>query len=157
MRFWLLGSRLAWYGVHFRDQRPTPCLASVGRCAECEEGWLPRPVAYIAALRCTTGGRYLLRISEYAARNNPALLAQFAWRGALVEVRRRAAGRNAPWVVDLPKPDGPPPELPRDVDVTAVLSLVWGVNLRRVAESPPPDGDITPFLRPYNREKGGRR
>lgn len=155
--FWLLGSRIQWWGIHWVESRAVPCLRSVGRCAPCESGWLPRQVGYIAAMRADTGGRWILRISEYAYRQCPALgLAGAVYRGTPLVVRRRADRPNAPWVVEIP-PVITVPQLPAAVDVVGVLSLVWGVDLVRLAEDPPPSGDAAERLRPYARPKGGAR
>jgi len=155
--FWLLGSRLAWYGVHWIDDRGVPCLSSMGRCRQCEDGWLPRRVAYICAMRGDTGGRYLLRISEYAYRHCPVMAIMQDWAGTAVVVRRLADRKNAPWRIDVPPATPPRPVLPPAVDVLAVLTRVWAVDLRRLAEDPPEDGDATTRLRPYPPVKLPRR
>ena len=154
--FWLLGKRLSWYGVHWIDGRAVPCLKSIGCCLPCTQAWLPRLIGYISAMRGDTGGRWLLRISDYAYRHCPALAIIGAnYRGTPVIIKRLADRKQAPWVVDVPAVSKIP-TLPPAVDVASVLSLVWGIDLNRLAECPPPDGDATKMLNPY-RSKDRRR
>lgn len=150
--FWLLEKQIHWYGVHFIDDRARPCLAAAGSCRPCAEGWLPRRVGYICAMHAQTGGRYLLRISEYAYRQCPVLsLRGVNFAGQPVLMFRLGDRKNAPWRIEVPAVEKVPP-LPPPVDVTHVLSLLWGIDLRRVAACPPPDGDLAGELRPFRRQ-----
>lgn len=153
--FWILGPRLQWYGIHWIDGRALPCLAGHGRCYQCEQGWLPRRVGYVCGMRETTGGRYLLRISEYAYRGCPALaLVGINYRGTPLTISRLAHTPNAPWSIRIPVRPARP-DLPPAISVEATLSHVWGIDLRCLSQNSPPNGDATPLLKPYRRQKRG--
>jgi hypothetical protein len=147
--FWLLERQIHWYGVHYVDRRCLPCLKSVGRCAPCEDAWLPRRVGYICAMHARTGGRYLLRITETAYRSCPVLALRSAdFRAIPVIMLRLGEAKCSAWKIEIPAVKMVPP-LPPAVDVVQVLSLLWGIDLARVSACPPIDGDLTPQLRPY--------
>jgi hypothetical protein len=151
--FWLLEAQIHWYGVHYVDSRARPCIASVGRCEPCESAWVPRSVGYICAMHGRSGGRWLLRISDYAYRQCPVLaLRQANLRGLPVIMLRLGEAKNSPWRIEIDTIKRQP-VLPPSVDVVTVLSLLWGVDLRRVSACPPADGDLTPLLKPYPRKQ----
>jgi hypothetical protein len=153
--FWILGQRIQWWGIHWINGRALPCLAPHGRCYQCEQGWLPRRVGYTCGMRDATGGRYLLRISEYAYRGCPALaIVGISYRGTPLTISRRAWAPNAPWVIRVPVRPARP-DLPPAIPVEATLSYVWGIDLRCLTEDPPADGDASTRLRPYRRERRG--
>lgn len=154
--FWLLSDRISWWGIHWVEGRAVPCLAPLGDCYHCRRGWLPRRTGYACAMREKTGGRYILRISEYAYRQCPALAIEgISYRGTPLLVSRASYTRNAPWQIRIPV-RAYRPDLPPALRVETVLSHVWGIDLARLGQCPPPDGDAAPLLRPYRERKGGR-
>lgn len=155
--FVLLEQSIHWYGVHVIDQRPQPCLLATGRCLSCATGWLPRRTGYICALRHVTGGRYLLRITAYAFRLCPVLALPSGLRGVPLWVSRRGDGPQAPWNLKVAVGHKINPDLPPSVDTVSVLSMLWGVDLRKLAQCPPPNGDIAGELQPYHPKKQRRQ
>lgn len=151
--FWLLERAIHWYRLHCLEQRPFPCLKAVGRCKECEEGYAGRQVGFICAMQGNTGGRYLLRITEYAYQQcAPLALIGSDLRGTPVVMNRMGEKKNSPWHIEIPIRVAPPP-LPPAADTVAVLSFVWGFDLRRLAAAPPADGDIAYKGRPYKKDQ----
>jgi hypothetical protein len=152
--FYLLEPGIHWYDTHYVDGRPLPCVRSVTSCAACQHGWTPRRTGYISAMRGGTGGRYILRITEYAYRQCPVLAIEgLKLRGVGLVVGRRGESKQSPWRIAIDQ--GPPrKDLPPPVDTVAVLGMIWGIDLRHLAACPPADGDLTPLLRPFRRQKG---
>lgn len=150
--FWLLEPAIHWYGLHCTEGRPYPCLKAVGRCADCEQGYLARQTGFICAMHARSGGRYLLRITEYAYQQcAPLAIVGSNLRGTPVIVNRLGELKNSPWHIEIAVL-GPPPPLPASVDTVGVLGFVWGFDLRRLAAEPPADGDIAYKGKPYRKD-----
>lgn len=156
--FFILEGGIHWYGIHFIDGRAQPCLFGAGACKPCLAGWLPRVTGFVSAMKATTGGRYILRITSYAYRGCTSLILKRDLRGFPLYVARRGEGKQAPWILRPACQPRASTSLPPAVDTIHVLSLMWGVDLRRLAAAPPPDGDVSPMLHPYSgrRERGGK-
>jgi len=149
VKFTLLENAVHWYGVHFVADRPTPCMAACGRCAPCAEGWRPRRTGYVCAMRCPTGGRWILRITDQAYRVCPILALADGLRGFSLWVARRGDAKQSPWKLRPCIDNKPAVELPPSADTITIMGMIWGVDLRRLAQMPPADGDITPHLKAY--------
>lgn len=152
--FILLERSVNWWGLHYVDDRWHPCLRSVGLCKPCADRWECRRTGFIGAMRKATGGRYILRITEYAYNRCPVLAVQpINLRGLMLDTMRLADHKHAPWRIALSMEASGRSVLPDAPDTVAVMSHIWGVDLRRIEQAPPGDGDLSPFLKPYRKDR----
>jgi len=155
--FWIMGKRIHWFDTHFLDGRVVPCIGTFSTCKSCELGWKPRARGFVAAMRHGTGGVYLLTVTRQVLLTLPVLrIVNAPLHGLGVHVSRRGPSVHSAWHWTANMRVAPP-VLPPSPDIFPIVENLWGVDLRRLNNCPPADGDVRRLLQPYKTERNGER
>jgi hypothetical protein len=149
--FTLLDQAVTAWNTHFLDGRIHPCLAEVWDCLPCRQGFTPRWRGFVAARKAGSGGRYVLQVTAAAYRECEELRRlDGRLRGSCWSVWRAGETRQSRWCWKFAAHPGEA-NLPAGGFVVRVMSNVWGIDLLKLHQVPPADGDCRPLMSPYNR------